>query len=170
MKVSKNFNLKEFVSPLTWKRFGLKSIWFIDPKIIAIAQLLRDVTGARVTINDWHLEGNYRYSGYRPPLIVRLKKIFANRFEPIKTLNEFLKIVKRYKIGAAESDHKFGRAIDVKVKGLTSGEVYNIIISHKSEFIKAGLTVMEDVSYTSTWNHLSCRNTGTKNEILIIQP
>jgi len=170
MKVSKNFNLKEFVSPLTWRRFGLKSIWFIDPKIIVIAQLLRDITGASVTINDWHLEGRYKYSGYRPPFIVRIKKIFANRFEPIKTLSAFLKIVKRYKIGAAESQHKMGRAIDVKVEGLRSVEVYNIVMAHSAEFIKAGLTAIEDVEKTPTWVHLDCRNTASKNELLIIQP
>jgi len=145
MKVSADFNIKEFVSKATWKKHGRKSIRFIDPKIIAIAQLLRDLTIAPVTINNWSFQvnsHNYQYSGYRAPDV---------------------------KIGAKESQHRFGRAIDVKVEGMKIADVYEMVLAHISEFKKAGLTTIEDISHTPTWLHLDCRQTF-KNEILIIQP
>jgi len=45
MKVSANFYLQEFIDPDTYKRFGASSIWFIDRKIINLAQFIRERLG-----------------------------------------------------------------------------------------------------------------------------
>ena len=58
MKVSKDFVIEEFVPEEIYQQFGDKSIWFIDPKIIRIAQFFRDRYGLPITINDWHNGGN----------------------------------------------------------------------------------------------------------------
>lgn len=145
MKISADFDIREFVPEATWKRHGRKSIRFIDPKVIAIAQHLRDLTNAPVVINNWDNYSlvKYEFSGYRPPTT---------------------------RIGAKESQHRFGRAIDVKVGGMKTRDVYNLVMAHSGEFLKLGLTTIEDVEFTPTWLHLDCRNIGDKKELLIIKP
>lgn len=133
MKLSENFTLEEFIDPKTFKKFGKKSMWFIDPKIVDIAQLLRDLSGVPVKINDWHKGGRYKLSGLRP----------------LTT-----------SIGALRSQHKYGRGIDVKVEGLIPSEVHKLILDNKREFLAAGLTTMESVKLTTSWTHLDCRWTG----------
>lgn len=139
-KVSDNFYLDEFVDPETYKAWGNKSIWFIDPKVIRIAQLLRDLVGAPVTINNWWDGGQYKLSGLRP--------LDAN-------------------IGAKLSQHKFGRGIDVKVKGMKPNEVHELITYHLSDFQEVGLTTMEHVNLTPTWTHLDVRTT-IQDELLMV--
>lgn len=146
MKVSHDFDIREFVSPETWKKHGYKSIRFIDQRVIFIAQLLRSISAKPVIINNWHYSHKhkiYTLSGYRPP---------------------------DTKIGVTESQHKFGRAIDVKVVGMTAQEVYDLVLDNLNEFISIGLTTIEDIRFTPTWNHLDCRNSLNKDELLIIKP
>ena len=140
MKVSPNFDLKEFIDPKTYSRFGIKSIWFIDHKLIDIAQKIRDLTQRPVTINDWHNGGRYKLSGLRP---------FTTS------------------IGAKYSQHKFGRAIDIKVGGMSPMDVHQLIFDNEHLFIDLGLTTLESHEHTPTWTHLDCRYTG-KPHILIV--
>jgi hypothetical protein len=67
MKVSANFDLEEFIDRDTFQRYREKSIWFIDPKIIALAEFYRMHFKAPVTINTWHKGGQFQYRGFRPP-------------------------------------------------------------------------------------------------------
>ena len=138
MKVSANFSLSEFIDKDTYRRFGTSSIWFIDQRIISIAQLLRDRVGLPITING----GQYNLSGFRPPST---------------------------KIGASLSQHRFGRAIDVKVKGMTPKEVSEEIIENFEIYKKVGLTTMENVEFTKSWNHLDCRWTNQET-LKIVNP
>lgn len=142
MKVSKDFYLTEFVSKNVYEQFGERSIWFVDPRIISVAQFTRDFFGKPIIINNWYDGGKYNYSGFREP---------------------------KCTVGADLSQHRFGRAIDIKVSGLTSEEVYTAIIKAQEKFMDAGLTTMEDVRDTPTWNHLDCRHTGSGN-LLIVRP
>ena len=151
MKVSKNFYLTEFVSKNIYDQFGEKSIWFIDPRIISLAQFTRDFFGKSITINNWWDEGDAvqkampderQYSGFREPACT---------------------------IGGNLSQHRYGRATDIKVSGLTPQEVYTAIIAANDKFMAAGLTTMEDIRDTRTWNHLDIRNTGS-DKLLIVRP
>lgn len=140
MKVSEDFILQEFVDPETYKRFGDKSIWFIDPKIIDIAQLIRNLTHKPVTINNWEWGGVYKESGLRS----------------LTTTT-----------GAKYSQHKYGRAIDIKVEGMSVQEVYNIIMQNIEIFRAVGLTTIEDIDKTPTWLHLDVR--FNNNELQIVE-
>ena len=142
IKLSKNFYLDEFIDPTTYKTYGANSIWFIDQRIITIAQLLRDISGRPVTINNYIHGGTYKESGYRRPAT---------------------------NTGAYQSQHKFGRAIDPKVKGLVVPEVHNLIHAYWDRFKEAGLTTMEDLKLTPSWTHLDCRQTKS-DELLIVKP
>ena len=72
-------------------------------------------------------------------------------------------------IGGTLSQHRFGRAIDIRIAGLTPQEVYTAILAAKEKFMAAGLTTLEDIRDTPTWNHLDIRYTG-KSDILIVRP
>lgn len=145
---SKYFDVREYVDARTWGVLGVKSAWLIDPKIVAICDLIREKSGVPVTVNNWHFAKPgatvYKASGYRA--------IWE-------------------KVGGQLSQHRCGRAADVKVKGLIPLRVFQIIQANKAEFEAAGLTTMEDLRFTPTWTHLDCRarlegNTG----ILIVKP
>ena len=142
MKVSENFSLEEFMSTRTYSKWGTSSIWFLDQRVIHIAQLLRDRLGASITINGIFNGHTYNMSGFRPPYT---------------------------KIGAKLSQHRFGRAVDVKVSGVTPVEVDSEIKENFEIYKKVGLTTIENVNATPTWNHLDCRWTD-QDTLKIVNP
>ena len=142
MKVSANFNLKEFIDPETYKRFGDSSIWFIDNRIITLAQFIRERLNKPCTINNWSNGGQYQYSGFRPPECT---------------------------IGAKLSQHRFGRGIDLKCKGMTADEVREDIIKNFDIYNKIGLTTIEDGKFAPTWCHIDIRETN-QEELKIVKP
>lgn len=72
MQLTKNFQLQEFIPKTMYGLYGDKSIWFINPKLPVIAQLLKDTlceeyeTNVLVNINTWNSQGSRQYSGRRP--------------------------------------------------------------------------------------------------------
>ena len=142
IKVSNNFYLDEFVDPITYKKFNGQSIWFLDNRLIKIAQFLRELTDRPITINNWINNGTFKASGFRRPST---------------------------RVGGYLSQHKFGKAIDVKVSGIPSADVLNIIMTNWPKFKELGLTTVEDIAFTTSWNHLDIRHTD-KEDILIVKP
>lgn len=130
--LSNHFILKEFVPQEIYNVFGDNSRWFINPKIIAICEHLRVKLDRPITINNWHLSGQYNYSGYRPP---------------------------DYTTGAKFSQHKLGQAADIKVTGMDAGIVRNYIRDNFKELNALGLTTIE--KGTPSWCHLDCRWTNS---------
>lgn len=130
MKVSDNFVIQEFVPPEIYSIYGSKSIWFIDPDMIAVAQKLRDDLGKPITINNWHTGGQYKNSGFRMP----------------DTL-----------VGGKLSQHKFGRALDIKVKGMSAESVREYIRENYYLYDEVITTIEKD---TPTWVHIDKRWTG----------
>ena len=145
MKLTDNFELHEFINPTTYNKFGVNSLRYIRPEIIAIAQLFREIVGCPVTINNWKSGGSYSESGLR----------------------DF-----NTSTGASYSAHKFGAAIDVKT-GLTSHQMAAIVEKNWGAFKVVGLTRIEDPDYTEgkskDWLHMDCLWTG-KNELVIVRP
>lgn len=142
MKVSSNFNLKEFIDPYTYGKFGDSSIWFIDNRIITLAQFIRERLNKPCTINNWSNGGQYQYSGFRPPQCT---------------------------VGAKLSQHRFGRGIDIKVNGLTPDELREDIITNFDVYKKIGLTTIEDGEFAPTWCHIDIRETNME-ELKIVKP
>lgn len=132
-KISKNFIIQEFVPEDIYKRFGNSSIWFIDQKIVDIAQLLRTNFGKPVYINNWHLGGACQESSFRSP---------------------------NTSTGAVYSQHKAGRAIDLRIKDFDPEEIREYIRNTFSIWNDLGLTTIE--KNTPTWVHIDCRWTGLK--------
>jgi hypothetical protein len=131
MKVSKDFELREFVDPVTYQIRGDRSIELIDNRLIKLTQFFRDYFGVPTTVNNWHLCGHYNESGLRTWLT---------------------------KTGAKYSQHKYGRAGDLKLEGLDPEEVRQEMRRNWPKFKAAGLTTIE--KDTPTWNHISVQFTG----------
>jgi len=134
IKVSRSFFADEFVYPGG-------DFAEVDPKLVIIAQWIRDTIGMPVTINNYATGGQYKESGLRD----------------INT-----------KTGAKKSAHKEGKAIDIKVKGMTAKEVYGWCLAHSTELYALGVREIENNLHTPTWTHLGTR--GGWSSIKIINP
>ena len=130
MRVSRNFLLQEFIPKSVFTCFGDKSIWFVDKRIITIAQFFRDYYSKPITINDWHIGGKRILSGFRPPSSI---------------------------IGAKLSQHKFGRAVDLRwlQNNMSMDEIREDIRSNWNLFKTCGITTIE--LGTDSWIHADCR-------------
>jgi hypothetical protein len=113
----------------------------VDPKIVIVAQWIRDQIGKPVTINNYATGGKYKESGLRD----------------VNTTT-----------GAKRSAHKEGKAIDIKVKGMTAKEVFDWCLDHQTELYALGIREIEDNAFTPTWTHLATR--GNHSAIKIIKP
>jgi len=107
LKVSNNFHLKEFVSPILYDKYGDKSLWFIDQRIIQSAQDLRDNLGVSLTINNWHYGGDRYMSGLR---------------------------TSEMKIYRPFSQHSFGRAVDIVSDKITADEMREHILMNQEKY------------------------------------
>ena len=137
MKVSKNFTLDEFLPPAIYE-MSPNGILFLDPRIIGIAQFIRDRFGKPVTINDYLDGGHYQDSGFRDPLT---------------------------SIGAIFSQHKFGRAADLKIDEMDPEEIRDDILENYALYNKVGLTTIE--AATPTWLHIDCRWTNLETLLIV---
>lgn len=140
--VSKHFILQEFVTPEIFSKYSQSCTWFLDPKMIEVADFLRDFLKSPMTINNWDSGGTLSLRGFRPP---------------------------DTSLGAVLSQHKFGRAFDSNCNDRTPQEVYQLILQNETLFLNAGLTTLEDIESTPTWLHCDVRYTGL-NRILIVKP
>jgi len=112
-------------------------------RIIMAVQYLREKTGLSITINNWATGGQYKESGLR-------------RMDTTT--------------GARWSQHKYGRALDLKVSGKSPKEVHAIIHEHSKYLVDNQLlTTVENVNATPTWTHIDCRYTGL-DRILVVNP
>lgn len=142
LQVSQNFILEEFICPEIYHSWGESSIWFLDDRIITIAQFMRTRLGVPCTINNWHNGGQYKESGLR---------YFGTT------------------TGAKFGDHLFGRAIDAKFKDTSPAQVHQFIKDNWAALSLLGLTTIENLEFTPTWTHLSTRNWGD-HKLHIVNP
>lgn len=132
--ITKNFSDHE-VLPKELQNYRWE--WFMDKRIVDIAQKLRDVFGP-ITINN----NRFNWRGYRTP---------------------------GCGVGAQFSQHRFGRALDLQFHETTPEQVQAFILDNEEEFLKAGLTRIENAAKTKTWLHIDCMHTG-KEKIVIFNP
>jgi hypothetical protein len=143
IQVTPNFYLDEFIDPTTYAARGEKSIALMDHRMIIFAQWLRETLGKPITINNWATGGQYRESGLR---------VFNTT------------------TGAKWSQHKFGRAVDIKCAAATPKQLFSVIKAHEDYLIKRQIcTTIENIDLTPKWLHCDCRFTGL-DKILIVNP
>lgn len=103
----KYFKVQEFVPQEIYQKFGDSSIYKINPKIIMAIEIVREYFNNPITINNWHIGGQFQYRGYRPD---------------------------NYENKASKSAHYLGMAVDFDVKGFESEEIRNEIIKNYKKF------------------------------------
>lgn len=78
------------------------------------------------------------------------------------------------KTGAKLSQHKSGRAFDIKPcdDHVTVGKMYAWILANQSQAYAMGIRRVEDIRFTPTWLHIDSKDTGTANvnKIVIVKP
>jgi hypothetical protein len=153
MKISENFDLRELVSINTYKRRGNAAIELLDPRLMPILEYLKklfsDDERAYIVVNDWLWGGAYTESGFRD-----------YDTDITETLN---------------SQHRYGRAIDIKVKHrgkyLRSDEMFYKVRENYAELRKLGITTVEDYRKTAgknrSWLHLDCRITDREDLYIV---
>ncbi len=131
MKISANFDVRELVPPETWATYKERSVKFTDQRIVNLLEAIRTLCGnKRVTANNWHYGGKFRYRGYRPP---------------------------ECKVGAVKSMHRVFQAVDFDVEDMTAEEVRGVIRMNQVELMKLGLRRMES---GVSWVHIDTKETG----------
>ena len=120
--------LQEFVDPGTYNALGSNAWIVMDPKIVWTAEAIRKTLNKPITINNWANGGQFSLRGFRPT---------------------------SSSTGAAYSQHRYGRAIDFDIAGMTSEEVRT--------WIKANLSKLDCLKYITTieanvnWVHIDVR-------------
>jgi len=163
MKVSPNFDIREFVPKSIWDRFGKSSTWFIDEKTVKVAEFYKDffsryfknqrgteLKAVIIKVNDWQWGGSRQYSGFRPPDCT---------------------------VGASLSQHRFGAAFDCEIilvfhdgrrEEVDYKEIHKIIQDYESTFIEAGVSRIEDVKIAKGWLHTDTAWIPNQKKILIV--
>lgn len=132
----KHFGIKELVCPHVYEEWGEKAWQFIDDRLQANLEFIREGIGKPIVVNNWAKGGTYDERGLRCNLcsIVKSKK-------------------KVYL-----SQHIFGKAVDFGVVGMKAEEVRQWIKAHAEE-LPYPCRLEKDVS----WVHLDVmNNSGTK--------
>lgn len=165
MKISANFDAREWVSRAIWNEFGPNSTWFINPKMVAIAEFYKEffrtyyqakepgkVKEVIIVINNWHTGGDRQYSGYREPACT---------------------------VGASHGQHRVINAFDSKIyilyndgtkKEVDYKEIHQVIQENEALFLSKGVTTVESVEIATNWLHTDCRWILNQTKIKIVKP
>lgn len=141
----KYFQLHEVVPPDVIQARGEKAWELMDERILRGADWIRSKFG-RVVINGKFGGKVFIESGLRNPLTAT---------------------------GARFSQHKFGRALDLKFLDATPKQVYDYILANQPEARENGITTVENIAFTSGWCHIDCRllpESFPDNGILVVNP
>jgi hypothetical protein len=141
----KYFQLHEVVYPGAIQARGEQAWQLMDERILRGADWLREKFGPCVINGKFGGKG-FTESGLRDPFTT---------------------------VGAKWSQHKFGRALDLKFSKVNVKEVYDYIIRNPGEARENGITTVENINATPTWLHVDCRllpESFPDNGILVVNP
>ena len=166
VKISQNFDIREFVPKSIYDRFGDSSTWFISEKVVKCAEFYKSffttyfknkygsekVKSVAIVVNNWHVGGSKQFSGFRPP---------------------------DYTEGGTLSQHRMGNAFDCEIIVVMNDgskaeanyvEIHKVIKDNEAEFMANGVTRIEDVSIASGWLHTDFAFCPGIKNILIVKP
>jgi len=114
-------------------------LWeLFDENILRVIDNIRETLDRPITINNWKIGGSFSLRGFRP---------------------------KNTKIGAPQSAHKLGKAIDFDVKGMTAEEVRKYLIKNYKLFPEIG-RIEDDVN----WVHIDTIKKPNQKKIYLFKP
>lgn len=141
----KYFQLNEVVPAEVIAERGEQAWALMDERVLRGADWLRELFGACV-INGKYNGRTFIESGLRHPLTAT---------------------------GARYSQHKFGRALDLKFIKVNVRDVYAYILNNQPEARENGITCVENIAHTPTWLHIDCRllpENYPENGVLVVNP
>jgi len=134
----KHFSIKELVPPEVFTELGDNSILLLEPRMLMMVDGIRQFFGKAVTINNWDSGGQFKLRCFRPADTTT---------------------------GAKWSQHKFGRAADMDIAGLTAEQARKAILENQKDPNLSYISVIEkDV----TWLHADCRNIKSNTGIVLV--
>jgi hypothetical protein len=139
---SKYFKTEEYVDPATFSKIGRSAIGLIDVRILWTMDKIKEFFGNNtVIINNWLWKGNRKFCGYRPY---------------------------NCNVGAAFSQHKFGRAVDFLITSMDATIIRKEILSNQNNEAFQYITAMEDFR-DMDWVHIDVRNFDRTNGIFVFR-
>lgn len=131
MYICEYFKLEELVSPVVFKTYGSFAWNFFDERTLRDLDLLRELWGKPLVINNWKNGGGYTQSGLR----CNVDPIVKGKTKPYL------------------SAHVLGRGFDVKPTKLTDCEdLFLCVIQNYKKF--EVLSRLENFNSTGTWVHI----------------
>ena len=94
-----HFHVCELVPRSLYDKEGENSIMVMDERILWTLDALRDYFGKSITVNNWHDGGQFSQRGFRDDLTV----------------------------GAPLSQHRYGRAADFDIQGITAADFRSMV-------------------------------------------
>lgn len=139
MKISKNFCTEEFLSEMMHDDLiarGLNPQKYVNKDLVMFCEWLKSkCNNADVIVNDWKWGGRYTDSGLRTCDMTQY---------------------------ATYSQHRYMKAVDVKVDGYSVSEIRQLVVDNFIYLKKIyGITTIEKIDKTPTWNHIDTRWTGS---------
>ena len=135
--IPKYFQSYELLPENIYSSMGDNGLYLIDDRILWTIDQIREYYNSPITVNNWKQNGPFSQRGYR---------------------NDSL-------TGALYSAHRFGRAVDFDISGITSQQFRNNVRSGILDKILVYITRIEDLV---DWNHIDCmglpRNSNDKIE------
>ena len=139
---SKNYPVWCFVPMQVYHVYGDRSWNFLNPNLLFAVDTISKFYGKKILINNWRDGGQLSDRGYRSPNCV---------------------------IGAYESPHKRGCAIDFNVPDIAPAQV-QIDLQNNYE-LWPEITRMESIEKTKTWTHIDCCNMPVEQKgIYVFKP
>lgn len=165
MKISQNFDVREFIPKSIWDQFKEKSTWYVNEKCVKLAEFYKSffttyyknklgndkVKNVIITINNWHIGGGKQWSGIRTPDFTDGAKLSQHRFKSAFDCE----------ITIVFADDK-RQEVDYK-------EIHKAIQDNETEFLANGLTCVEDVLDATGWLHSDVRWIPNQTKILVVR-
>jgi len=95
------FKPQELVTPYVFQRLGDAALTVMDDRLLIALDAVRNMVDRPITVNNWHIGGAFDERGFRD------EAIGGNKL----------------------SQHRFGRAVDFDVEGLSPEMVRQMIVS-----------------------------------------
>ena len=134
----KHFSVYELVDQETFELLGNNAQLLFDQDLLRDIDTLRENINRKCTINDWYWGGKFSQSGYRT-----LKSV----------------------VGSKTSQHRLGKAFDLKFEKITAEEVRKHIIANKHLY-PAIMRLERGVS----WIHLDGKLVANSKRIYLFNP
>mgnify|MGYP002335789283 CR=1 FL=1 len=126
MYTPKYFRLEELVPPDVFE-LGEQAWQFFNPTALKALDNLRIYFDKPITVNNWHVGGQFKYRGFRP---------------------------QECGVGAPNGEHYKGNAFDCDIKGMTAEEARQEILANQEHELLKDIMRMED---GVNWLHFDCK-------------